>query len=276
MEPSGNGGPRGSPQGSHPSSGGYEASEREEGFVDRNVRPARLLVADDHVFMRAGVRMILSEAPDFEVVGEASDGEEALALSRELRPDLILMDVRMPKMDGIEATRLLKAELPEISVLMHTADFDPELLLDAVRAGAAGYVTKGSDPHRLIWAVRAVLNGETPLEQGLAMQILRRIAHDAPERAPREEPKSPEVSEKEPRRTPSASLLTGELTPRETEVLGHLARGRTNRQIGEDLHLSLSTVKRHLERIISKLGVSDRTQAAVRAVELGMLKGPKG
>ncbi len=242
--------------------------------MDRDGRPARLLIADDHVFMRAGVGTILARAADFEVVGEAGDGEEALTLCRELRPDLVLMDVTMPRMDGIEATRLLKAELPKISVLMHTAHFDPEVLLEAVRAGAAGYVTKGSDPHRLIGAVRAVLDGETPLEQGLAMQLLRRIARDAPEDAPWEEPKIPEASEKEPRRTPPPASLPGGLTTREREVLGHLARGRTNRQIGEDLHLSLSTVKRHLERIIAKLGVSDRTQAAVRAVELGLLSEP--
>ena len=222
--------------------------------------------------MRAGVATILSRAPDLEVVGEAGDGEEALTLCRALRPDLILMDVTMPRMDGIEATRLLNAELPKISVLMHTAHFDPEVLLNAVRAGAAGYVNKGSDPNHLIGAVRAVLSGETPLEQGLAMQLLRRIAQDTREDAQREEPQTPEAAEKESRLSPDVSLPV-ELTPRETEILGHLARGRTNRQIGEDLHLSLSTVKRHLERIISKLGVSDRTQAAVKAIEIGLLPG---
>ncbi len=111
------------------------------------------------------------------------------------------------------------------------------------------------------------------MEQGLAMKLLRRIAQE--KAVPREEQPNNVTAEEEPRRTPHASITDG-LTTRETEVLGHLARGRTNRQIAEDLHLSLSTVKRHLERIISKLGVSDRTQAAVRAVELGMLKGPKG
>ncbi len=111
---------------------------REGTPADQTDRTARLLVADDHVFMRAGVRKILSMASDLEVVGEAGDGEEAVSLCRTLRPDLVLMDVTMPKMDGIEATRLLNAELPEISVLVHTAHFDQELLLDAVRAGAAG------------------------------------------------------------------------------------------------------------------------------------------
>ncbi len=239
--------------------------------MDRDGRPAKLLIADDHVFMRAGVRTILSAAPDLEVVGEAGDGEEAVALCCALRPDLVLMDVTMPKMDGIKATRLLNAQLPGISVLMYTAHFDPELLLDAVRAGAAGYVTKGSDPHHLISAIRAVISGETPLEPGLAMKLLRRIAQEE-EAVPREVPPTNEAAEEEPRRSPTAPLPSG-LTPRETEVLGHLARGKTNRQIGEELHLSLSTVKRHLECIISKLGVSDRTQAAVRAIELGLLAG---
>jgi NarL family two-component system response regulator LiaR len=242
--------------------------------LDDEVRPAKLLIADDHVFMRAGVRTILSTAPDLEVVGEAGDGEEVVALCRTLHPDLVLMDVTMPKMDGIEATRLLNAELPKISVLMHTAHFDPEVLLNAVRAGAAGYVNKGSDPHHLIGAVRAVLSGETPLEQGLAMKLLKRIAQeDAGDAATREEPKTPEATEEGPRRSTHVLLLPVDLTLRETEILGHLARGRTNRQIGEDLHLSLSTVKRHLERIISKLGVSDRTQAAVKAIEIGLLSG---
>jgi DNA-binding NarL/FixJ family response regulator len=220
---------------------------------------ARLLVVDDHAFMRAGTKAVLSTQPGFEVIGEAEDGEEAIARCRELRPDLVLMDISMPGMDGIEATRRVKAEFPETSVLVLTAHADQSILLDAVRAGAAGYVLKDSKPARVVEAVRAVLGGETPLDQGLTMRLLRRLADET----------GPPPTGRAPRST--AYSLPRPLTPRELEVLGYLAKGKTNRQIGQELHLSLSTVKRHLERIISKLEVSDRTQAAVRAVELGLL-----
>lgn len=223
---------------------------------------ARLLVVDDHAFMRAGIRSILSMQTGIEVIGEAEDGEEALACCRKLRPDLVLMDISMPRMDGIEATRKVKAEFPETSILVLTAHADQDLLMDAVRAGAAGYVLKDSKPTHIVEAVRAVLGGETPLDQRLVMRLLRRIAEEA----------DPPSRLQARRTVPTAPLSSPyPLTPREMEVLGHLARGKTNRQIGQELHLSLSTVKRHLERIISKLGVSDRTQAAVKAVELGLL-----
>jgi len=127
---------------------------------------ARLIVVDDHAFMRAGIRAILSAQPGFKVVGEATDSEEAVACCRELRPDLVLMDVSMPKMDGITATRSIKAEFSETSVLVLTAHDDYNLLLDAVRAGAVGYVLKNSNPTHVIDAGRAVLDGETPLPRG--------------------------------------------------------------------------------------------------------------
>jgi DNA-binding NarL/FixJ family response regulator len=228
---------------------------------------ARLLVVDDHAFMRAGTKAVLSTQPGFEVIGEAEDGEEALARCRELRPDLVLMDVSMPRMDGIEATRRVKAEFPETSVLVLTAHADQDILLDAVRAGAAGYVLKDSKPTHVVEAVRAVLGGETPLDQGLTMRLLRRLADET----------GPPPQPPTGRKLQSTALsLPRPLTPREVEVLGYLAQGKTNRQIGQELHLSLSTVKRHLERIISKLGVSDRTQAAVKAVELGLLSEREG
>lgn len=222
----------------------------------------KLLIVDDHSFMRASLRSVFDAEIDFKVAGEAKDGLEALALCRELRPELILMDVSMPKMNGIEATTKIKEEFPEISVLILTAHVDQRVLLDAVRAGAAGYVLKGDDNDKLLGAVRAVLNGETPLEQGLAMQLLRRLTKEADQREQVPEESRPAG------RTPSAA---NPLSPRETEVLGLLATGKTNRQLAATLHLSVSTVKRHVERIISKLGVSDRTQAAVKAIDLGFL-----
>jgi DNA-binding NarL/FixJ family response regulator len=200
------------------------------------------------------------------VVGEAQDGQQAAQRYRELRPDLVLMDVAMPAMDGIEATRKLKAEFPETSVLILTAHADHRLLMDAVKAGAAGYVLKGEHPDHVLGAVRAVLNGETPLDQGLAMSLLRRLGEE--EEAARSTPARP-LPEPTSRER-AATSLPDALTPREMEVLSRIALGETNRQIAEELHISLSTVKRHLERFLSKLEVSDRTQAAVKAIEIGL------
>jgi DNA-binding NarL/FixJ family response regulator len=228
---------------------------------------ARLLVVDDHAFMRLGIKAILDRDATLEVVGEARDGRAAIQCCRELRPDLILMDVKMPEMDGIEATRRIKAEFPSTSVLILTAHADHRLLMDAVKAGAAGYVLKGEHPNHVLDAVRAVLDGETPLDQGLAMGLLRHLAEEAAVQTA--------VQTARPRAEPATSGPVAAtpplLTPRETEVLSRLALGETNRQIAKELHLSLSTVKRHLEHIISKLEVSDRTQAAVKAIEMGLL-----
>jgi DNA-binding NarL/FixJ family response regulator len=173
----------------------------------------------------------------------------------------------MPKMSGIEATREIKAQFPETSVLILTAHADHRLLMDAVRAGAAGYVLKGEHPDHLLGAVKAVLNGETPLDQGLAMKLLRSLGEE-----------EAAVQAARPLAEPTTSVesaasasLPNPLTPREREVLACLALGKTNRQIAQELHLSLSTVKRHLEHILSKLKVSDRTQAVVKAIELGLV-----
>ena len=228
---------------------------------------ARILVVDDQAFMRVAIKAILATDPSLEVVGEAQDGREATQRCRELRPDLVLMDVWMPRMDGIEATRRLKAEFPETSVLILTVHADHRLLMDAVKAGAAGYVLKGEHTDHVLAAVRAVLNGETPLDQGLAMSLLRCLAEQ--EEAERSTPPRP-PQEPTSRERGAATSLSNALTPREMEVLSRIALGETNRQIAEELHISLSTVKRHLERILSKLGVSDRTQAAVKAIEIGL------
>jgi DNA-binding NarL/FixJ family response regulator len=216
----------------------------------------RLVLADDHHLLRRGFRSLLSGEPGLEVVGEASTGLEPIELCRSLAPDLILMDVRMPEMDGITATRRIKDEQPGVSVLIVTMHENPDYLLEALDAGAAGYVLKDAPAERLINAVHRTLDGESPLNQELATRLLRQLAEeklDTPSHTP---PKHHEP-------------LEDALTPRETEVLGLLTTGQTNQQIAQTLTISKGTAKVHVERIIRKLGVSDRTQAAVRALELG-------
>ncbi len=224
--------------------------------------PAQVLIADDHSLVREGMRAMLAREPGLEVVGEAENGLQALEMCRELRPDLVLMDVRMPKLDGMAATQTIKEEYPSISVLIVTTHQSPEYLMDAIRAGAAGYVLKDSTKQELLDAVRRVLDGESPLNQELAMQLLQRLTDE--DRRHTERPVESGKKRREER-------LAEPLTDREVEVLRLLVLGKTNREVAQSLRLSLSTIKSHVQRLITKLGVSDRTQAAVRAVELGLL-----
>lgn len=218
----------------------------------------RIIVADDHELARTGLIRMLDGEPDIAVVGEASTGMQAVTLCADLQPDLALMDVRMPEMDGLEATREIKRQHPETGVLIVTMHENPDYLLEALDAGAAGYVLKDTPADRLLSAVRRTLSGESPLNQELAAQLLRRLAEEK-KQAPAPEPRKPRKPLREP------------LTPREEEVLRVLASGQTNQQIAQTLVISRGTVKVHVERIIRKLGVSDRTQAAVRAIELGLV-----
>jgi len=215
----------------------------------------RLILADDHHLLRRGFKSLLSGEPDLEVVGEASNGVEAIEMCRRLRPDLILMDVRMPEMDGITATRRIKAEQPGVGVLVVTMHENPDYLLKALDAGAAGYVLKDAPADRLISAVHRTLNGESPLNQELATLLLRRLADE---------------KQHKPEPAPQTDGKVETLTPREMEVLTLLTTGQTNQQIAYSLNISKGTAKVHVERIIRKLDVSDRTQAAVRAIELGL------
>ncbi len=208
---------------------------------------------------------MLEGEPDFEVVGEASNGREAFALCRSLRPDLVLMDVRMPEMDGLEATRAIKQEHPEIGVLIVTMHDSPDYMFEAIKGGAAGYVLKDASREELITAVRRALDGELPMDPDLAARLLRRLADEAQERA--REPAG------DCSRAPARPLSEPELslTPRELAVLELLAQGQTNGGIARSLVVSTGTVRTHVKRVIAKLGVSDRTQAAVRAFELGIV-----
>jgi DNA-binding NarL/FixJ family response regulator len=217
----------------------------------------RLVLADDHHLLRRGFRSLLSGEPGLEVVGEASTGLEVIEICRRLRPDLVLMDIRMPEMDGITATHQVKRNQPGTGVLMVTMHENPDCLLEALDAGAAGYVLKDAPAERLINAVHRTLDGESPLDQELATRLLRQLAEE----------RQLELFPDPPKRH---ELLEDPLTPRETEVLGFLTTGQTNQQIAQTLTISKGTVEVHVERIIRKLGVSDRTQAAVRAIELGV------
>ena len=223
---------------------------------------ARLAIVDDHALVRSGLRSMLRDEDDFNIVGEASNGWEALALCYRVRPDLVLMDVRMPKMDGLEATRNIKREYPETSVLIVTMHENPDYLLEALKAGAAGYVLKDSSSEGLIAAVRKVIEGESPLNRKLATDLLRKLADET-----RESPRNTATKS-------SSEQLPCPLTPREIEVLKLMALGQTNREISQNFVISVGTTKNHVEHIIAKLAVSDRTQAVVRALERGIIDFP--
>ncbi len=218
-------------------------------------RRGRVIIADDHELARLGLRTMLEPEPDLEVVGEAATGREAVGLSRQLQPDLVLMDIRMPDLDGLVATRAIKEELPRTSILIVTLSEDPDYLLEALRVGAAGFVLKDASRREVVAAVRQVLSGESPLDPKLSAQLIRRLAGQTPPKEQR-------------------ARHGDNLTQRELEVVRLVAEGKTNAEIAHSLFVSVGTVKVHVERIIDKLGVSDRTQAAVRAVELGYLTPP--
>ena len=212
-----------------------------------------VLIVDDQDLIRAGLRMILEAQGDIEVVGEASDGSYAAAAVRELDPDVVLMDVRMPKMDGIEATRRLGQAGAHARVLMLTTFDADEYVYDAMKAGATGFLLKNAPPAQLISAVRATAAGEAQL----APEIVQRM-----------------VDEFVRRPSPSSARpdALGELTERELEVLRHVARGRSNAEIAAVLFLSEATVRTHVSRILSKLDLRDRTQAIVVAYDCGLIR----
>jgi DNA-binding NarL/FixJ family response regulator len=216
--------------------------------------PARIIIADDHELTRAGLRNMLEGERSLTLVGEATNGREAVALCQELRPDLALLDVRMPEMDGLAATSAIRQSCPQTKVLIVTTHENPDYLLAALKAGAAGYVLKDVTRHDLLLTIRRVLRGESVLSGEIAARALHSLAG-------------------RPTRQPSG-LVQDLLTRREREVLDQIVEGHTNREIAQQLLLSVGTVKVHVEHIIAKLGVADRTQAAVRAIESGLIVRP--
>jgi DNA-binding NarL/FixJ family response regulator len=239
-----------------------------KGESDAPSRPAQILIADDHQLVRDGIKHMLGYEEDLEVVGEACNGREVVELCRRLKPDLVLMDVRMSEMDGLEATRAIKAEQPGVSVLVISLYRNPDYLLEAIKAGAAGYVLKDAPNRQLTNAMRRTLEGESPLNQELAMQLIQRLTSKTSQYAG--PPPAPEIGDA------ASTPEPNKLTSRELEVLRLLAQGKTNQDIGGELFISRATVKVHVQHIIAKLEVSDRTQAIVRAFKLGLISPPQG
>lgn len=218
----------------------------------------RIGIVDDQELVRTGFRMILESEEDFEVVGEASDGEAGLAMVRSRRPDVVLMDVRMPVMDGVEATRQLATNPDTKVIVVTTFDLD-EYVFAALRHGASGFLLKDAPADQLVAAIRVVASGEALLAPSITRRLIEQFqANGAPPPAPRGEE------------------LIANLTEREGEVLGELARGLSNAEIAEKLFVSETTVKTHVGRVLTKLNVRDRVQAVVMAYESGVVRPGSG
>lgn len=214
----------------------------------------RVLLADDQAPFREGLRTVLSAQPGIEVIGESANGAEAVEMAGQLVPDVVLMDLRMPVLDGVNATRRLRARLPECQVIVLTTFDDDEQVFEALRAGAAGYLLKDAPPEKLAEALRVVARGDSFLQPSIASKVVaefNRLSHKQP-RTPLPEPAEP-------------------LSTRELEVLRELAAGKSNKEIAVALSLAEGTVKNHLTNIFGKLGVLDRTQAALLARDHGWI-----
>jgi DNA-binding NarL/FixJ family response regulator len=218
--------------------------------------PVRILLVDDHALFRSGMASLLRGERDFEVVGEAATGEQGLELARDLLPDVILMDVSMPGMDGLEATRHIKAELPYVRIIILTfSDSEPKLF-EAVKAGAQGYLLKSIEPRALFGALRGAVQGEAPLSRVMAARLLDEFGRHV-------------------RQDGASAPESGGLSQREQEVLRQLTLGHSNKEIAASLKIAENTVKNHLKNILEKLHLENRVQAATFAVREGLVKKPR-
>lgn len=209
--------------------------------------PIKILIVDDHSVVRQGLRMFLTLESDIEIVGEAANGQEALAMVAELRPDVVVMDLLMPVMDGVTATQNIRRDYPETEVLALTSVLEDAQIVNAIRAGAIGYLLKDTQGDELCRAIRAAAAGQVQLSPKVAERLMKEIT------------------------TPKDPLDEVELTEREIDVLRLLAEGKANKEIAQDLYISETTVKTHVSNILMKLGVPSRTQAALYAVRIGLV-----
>jgi DNA-binding NarL/FixJ family response regulator len=214
----------------------------------------RVLLVDDQALFREGLETLLSVHNDIQVVGQASNGQEAIEVAARVLPDVVLMDVRMPVLDGVRATRLLKESLPQCRVIVLTTFDDDEYIFDALRTGAAGYLLKDVASERLVEAIRATARGESILEPSVAAKVIAEFTR---------------VSSMVP--SVQMEQLVEPLSERELEILTLIARGASNKEVASQLFIAEGTVKNHVTHILGKLGVRDRTQAALKAKELGLL-----
>ncbi len=210
--------------------------------------PIRIMIADDHAIVRQGLKVFLSIDPELEVVGEAVNGQQAIDLAHSLHPDVILMDLVMPVMGGVEATTIIRRELPEVEVIALTSILEDNSVVDAIRAGAIGYLLKDTEAEDLILAIKAAAAGQVQLSPKAAARLVREV------RAPE---------------TPEA------LTQRETEILKLVGKGLSNKEIASALNIGEKTVRTHVSNVLAKLKVNSRTQAALHAIQLGLVEAPK-
>jgi len=218
------------------------------------MEPLRILLVDDHLLFRKGLAQLLDSQSDFEVVGEATDGIEAVGQARSLHPDLVLMDINMPNRDGFEATRRIKTQMPDIQVVMLTVSEDEEDLKEAAQCGASGYLLKNLAPEILFQQLRGLAAGEAPISRAMMGKLFSQLAQQGQALA------QPAPTEK--------------LSPRENQVLALVASGYSNQEIADELNIAHNTVKNHLRSILSKLEVKNRAQAAAYAVRHGLVSLP--
>jgi NarL family two-component system response regulator LiaR len=211
----------------------------------------RIMIVDDHAMLREGMRNLLKQEKDFELVGEASDGEEAVELAGKLTPDIIIMDIVMPKMNGVEATRQIKRVSPSTALLILTAYSDIRYIVGLLEAGACGYLLKNSPGKEVIRAIRAVRSGESVLDSDVTRKLVQRLASLS--------------------KTTDRSDVSGPLTTREMEILKWASRGMSNKELSEKLGISLRTVKAHMTNIFNKLGCSSRTDAIIKGLKQGYI-----
>ncbi len=214
------------------------------------VKQLRILLVDDHILFRKGVAALLAAHPGLEVVGEAGDGLEAVERTREIVPDIVFMDISMPKCSGLEAVKLIKQELPHVYIIMLTVSDSDRNLFDAIKNGADGYLLKNLDPEKLFAMLEGIRNGEPPISGALAAKILNELRQPRPNHL---------------------TDATNRLTARESEVLERIVQGLTNKEIAEALSIAEDTVKIHLRNILAKLHLQNRIQAAVYAVRQGLV-----